>query len=83
MSKLRSNENIKGRKNRIFREKLNHFLYNRIIATSGGDVILNLKDKSKKYISAASDLLKDEKNREMAKSIFSSTMKQVKKLKKK
>ena len=55
----------------------------RIIAKSGGDVILNLKDKSKKIISTASDLLKDEKNRKKAKSIFSSALKQAKKLKKK
>ena len=82
MAKLRGNKNIKGRKNRIFHEKLNHFLYNRIIAKSGGDVILNLKDTSKKLISTASDLLKDEKNREKAKSIFSTALKQAKKLKK-
>ncbi len=74
---------IKGRKNRLFREKLHHFLYNKIIAKSGGDVILNLKDKSKKIISTASDLLKDEKNREKAKSIVSSALNQAKKLKKK
>jgi len=46
-------------------------------------MILNLKDKSKKIISTASDLLKDEKNREKAKSIVSSALNQAKKLKKK
>jgi len=38
MAKIRSNENIKGSKNRLFREKFNYNLYNRIIAKSGGDV---------------------------------------------
>lgn len=71
------------RKNRISREKLNHFLYKRIIDKKGDDVILNLKDNSKKIISKASDLLKDEKNREKAKSFVSSALKQAKKLKKK
>ncbi|WP_277585152.1 hypothetical protein [Psychrobacillus antarcticus] len=83
MSKLRGNENIKGRKKMIFREELVHFLYNRIIIKSGGDVILNLKDKSKKFISTASDMLKDEKNKEKAKIIVSSALNQAKKLKKK
>ena len=70
MAKIRSNENIKGRKNRLFREKLHHFLYNKIIAKSGGDMILNLKDKSKKIISTASDLLKDEKTGKRRKVLF-------------
>jgi hypothetical protein len=70
-------------KNRISRGKLNHFLYKRIIDKKGDDVILNLKDNSKKIISKASDLLKDEKNREKAKSFVSSALKQAKKLKKK
>jgi len=61
---------IKGRKNRLFREKLHHFLYNKIIAKSGGDMILNLKDKSKKIISTASDLLKDEKTGKRRKVLF-------------
>ena len=83
MAKIRCNENIKERKNRLYREKLNYSLYNKIKAISGGDVNLNLKDKSKKIISTASDLLKDEKNKEKAKSFVSSALNQAKKLKKK
>jgi len=83
MAKIRSNENIKGGKNRLFRVKLNYYLYNRIIAKSGGDVNLNLKDKSKKILSTATDLLKDEKNQEKAKNFVSSALNQAKKLKKK
>ena len=61
----------------------NQIMASRIMAKSGGDVILNLKDKSRKIISTASDLLKDEKNREKAKNIVFSALKQAKKMKKK
>ncbi|WP_313894447.1 hypothetical protein [Psychrobacillus sp.] len=44
---------------------------------------MDIKNNSKKIMSAASDMLKDEKNREMAKSLVSSALKQVKNLKKK
>ena len=44
---------------------------------------MNFKNTSKKLIATASDLLKDEKNREKAKSMVSSALEQAKKLKKK
>ena len=59
------------------------FFYNRIRIKKGGGLTLNLKNNSKKIISTVSDLLKDEKNREKAKRIASSALKQAKKLKKK
>ncbi|MGG3449261.1 hypothetical protein [Domibacillus aminovorans] len=44
---------------------------------------MGLKENSKKIVSTASDMLKDEKNREKAKNIASSVLAQAKKLKKK